>query len=167
MTSEDRVSKIVKQKGGVLTVHADSTVTEAAEKMRDHNVGCLLIEDSEDRIEGILTERDIIAKVVAISGDPDDHIVGRIMTTSVLTCTLQTTVNDAQQMMAANRVRHLPVVDKEGFPIGVISVRDIVSQRLSKAEEVIRVQGEAIEDLEDQHPGISEIRTDGSGRVGI
>lgn len=167
MLSDERISKIIKQKGGVLNVRSDSTVTESAEIMRDHNVGCVLVEDKDGRIEGILTERDIIAKVVAISGDPDDHIVGRIMTTSVLTCTLQTSVSEAQQLMASHRIRHLPVVDDEGMPIGVISVRDIVCQQLTVAEEVIRVQGEAITDLEDQHPGISEIRMDEAGRVVI
>ncbi len=167
MISDERISKIIKQKGDVLNVRTDSTVTEAAEIMRDHDVGCVLVEDMDGRIEGILTERDIIAKVVAISGDPDDHIVGRIMTTSVLTCTMQTSIIEAQELMATHHVRHLPVVDDEGLPIGVISVRDIVCQQLSSAEEVIRAQGLAITDLEQQHPGISEIRMDGSGRVVI
>ncbi len=167
MISDDRISKIIKQKGGVLNVRSDSTVTEAAEIMRDCNVGCVIVEDKDGRIEGILTERDIIAKVVAISGDPDDQIVGRIMTTSVLTCTMETTVKEAQQIMSTHRVRHLPVVDDEGLPVGVISIRDIVSQQLTNAEEVIRVQGAAITDLEHQHPGISEIRMDRAGRVVI
>jgi len=166
MQGSSRVEQIVRRKGGVLMVSRDTSITEAARIMRDNNVGAVIISESEGTIAGILTERDVISKVVSYSANPDTTMVSAVMTSSVITCTMETTICEAQETMATHRVRHVPVV-ADGIPIGVISVRDIVQQQLSQAQTVIREQSVALQDLEEAHPGISRLHVDDTGRIVI
>jgi len=86
------------------------------------------------RIDGIVSERDVVR---AMPGKLDQLIgmhVRDIMTVEVHTCTSESTVAELMQMMTEYRIRHVPVVDAEGILISIISIGDIVKNRVAEME---------------------------------
>ena len=124
------IQQMGNQPQNLLTVGQDNTVKEAAKLMSDNNVGCVLVYDGKDNFVGVLTERDILAKVVANADSPPNSVlVSNVMTPKAISCTADTTVEEAEKLMAEHKIRHLPVV-KDGRPLGMVSSRDIVAFRL-------------------------------------
>jgi diguanylate cyclase (GGDEF)-like protein len=113
--------------------------------MRDRQVGCLVVTDSTGRIEGILTDRDLVARLMADGGEPSGIRVEEIMTREVVTCPPEMTAAQAGELMDRHRVRHVPVV-RYGRAVGVVSARDVMASQRSRdqamkwaAEEVARL----------------------------
>jgi len=109
---------------------SETTVIKAAERMRGKSIGSLLIQptDPEGRVfrrSGIVTETDLIRKVLAKGMDASLTRVDQIMTSPLLTITPDCPMLDASHLMETNHVRHLCVSDEEKI-VGVISVRDLV-----------------------------------------
>ncbi|MBS3734932.1 MAG: CBS domain-containing protein [Phycisphaerae bacterium] len=152
--------------GRVLTVEDDAPVSSAARIMKHHDVGSLVVVDASGGIVGILTERDILGKIVAAALDAGNTPVRRVMTTNVIACSLDTPITKAQQIMANKSIRHLPIIEN-GELLGMLSSRDILAHQLSSTRAVLRRQSRMLQQLERRHPGISEIRTDTAGRVVI
>jgi len=117
----------------VLTIRDIDTVTETARLMQRHHVGSLIVVDETDKVAGIITERDIIVSCMAQAKDPDDILVGDIMTTDIVSVNPGATVNDADELMAAHGIRHLPMIDK-GKAVGMISARDVMTARLGTVQ---------------------------------
>ena len=166
MPTVEEIDRVKKGECDVLTIDASATAVTAAEKMRHNHVGCLLVIDAKKGVVGILTERDITTKVVAVSADPAKTPVASIMTPKVVSCTMNTPLTKAQQLMAQFDIRHLPIVEG-GSLMGMISSRDILAHELTTARTVARLQSRILQDLEAQFPGISRMRRDGAGRVVI
>ena len=117
-------------KGELRAVAPDNTVAEAAQVMRDHRVGAVLI--SEDgRLSGILSERDVTYRAVAAGLDPNTTAVSEVMTRNVITAPPETRAVNGLQQMAENQIRHLPVVDG-GSVIGIVSLRDFLAEELAQ-----------------------------------
>lgn len=129
-----RVRELLKQKGSnVLTTGPSESVLEAARLMNEHRVGALVaVEDG--RVVGMFTERDVLQRVVAEQRDPAATQVGDVMTTSVVCCTPETSVDEARGVMRDRRIRHLPVADADGRLLGLISIGDLNAQ-LQAAQE--------------------------------
>ena len=108
----------------VVSIKPSSTVAEAARLMRDNRVGSVLVLDESERLVGILTERDIVYKVVAEGKDPET-LVEEVMTRDILTIREEATIAEAARLMIGMNIRHLPVVDARGRVVGVISLRDL------------------------------------------
>jgi len=111
----------------VQVVHAvgpEATVIEAVDKMCQNRVGALLVEELGRPI-GILTERDIMTRLVLEQRDPSRTTVEEIMTTDVLCIDPDRSPEEAMSIMTARRVRHLPVVDGRSV-IGIVSIGDLV-----------------------------------------
>ena len=108
-------------------VTQDTTAAAAAERMGAKQIGCLLVEsnDPERGIFGILTETDLVRKVLAQGLDPTVTMVDRVMVSPILTIAGDCSMLDASQLMESNHVRHLCVVEA-GEIVGIISVRDLV-----------------------------------------
>jgi diguanylate cyclase (GGDEF)-like protein len=113
----------------ILTITKEESLVAAAAKMREYKVGCLVVIDEDGRPAGIVTEQDIVFKAVAASIDIQKTPVAHIMTGGLITCTENTAVSAARQIMMANRIRHLPVV-KDGKVTNMLSMRDVVAQQL-------------------------------------
>lgn len=111
----------------------DMTVHDAAIQMARVNHGCIVVMDDEDTLIGIVTERDILRKVVAAGRDPAAVILGQIMTGDPKTVTAASDVREAARLMDTYGFRHIPVVDEAGHYIGTVSMRDLVSFSLSDA----------------------------------
>ncbi|MBM4122660.1 MAG: CBS domain-containing protein [Nitrospira sp.] len=107
-----------------VTVDRDTDVRKAAQVMRDRNIGSLFITRDKDII-GILTDTDLVRRVVAVGADAAKTPVEQIMSAPILTIEENKTLLDANDMMAAHHLRHLGVT-RNGKLVGMISVRDLV-----------------------------------------
>ncbi|MHC4912645.1 MAG: diguanylate cyclase [Planctomycetota bacterium] len=128
------IQRVIKQPRKLLTIKEDATSAKATKKMRSHQVGCLVVLDAHGKFTGILTERDILSKVNTKAANPNDVLVGDIMTKDPISCTTDTTIEDLEQLMAEHNIRHLPIV-VDGEPVGMISSRDVIAHRLSSNKQ--------------------------------
>jgi CBS domain-containing protein len=108
-----------------ITVRPSTAVREAVQLMLDCDVGALLVVDTEERLIGIFTERDLLDKVVGIHEDSADLPVHQFMTPHPETVADHDSLAFALHKMDVGGYRHLPVLHA-GQPIGVISVRDLL-----------------------------------------
>ncbi|TMK21614.1 MAG: CBS domain-containing protein [Actinobacteria bacterium] len=115
-----KISEIMTQ--AAVTDSAEDTLTEACERMRHAQTSSVLIMD-DDRLVGIITERDIV-KTVAQGLDPKETRVKDIMTTDIITIGPMTTLKEAANIMATKWIRHLPIVEGSKV-VGMISQRDL------------------------------------------
>ena len=105
-----------------LTVSKENSVLSAAQAMTERKVGAATVMDG-DRVVGIITERDILQKVVGAQRDPAVTRVSEIMSSPALTIGVKTTVADAAAMMRKHHIRHLVVVDEQGNLVGMLALR--------------------------------------------
>ncbi len=111
----------------LVTVDKQITVQEVAKIMESKEVGSVLVLDKESgEIAGIVTERDIVKKVVAKGVDGSSYLVKGIMSSPLLTIDSNKTIFEAGDYMDQKRVRHLAVTES-GKVVGVISVRDLIN----------------------------------------
>ncbi len=110
-----------------VTVPADTTLTEAAQVMRDADIGDVIVMDG-DRPVGVVTDRDIVVRGVAEAHSPQDTTVGDICTHDLVTVSPADDLTRATQMMRQAAVRRLPVLEGERL-IGVISLGDVAIER--------------------------------------
>ena len=108
---------------GLLTVETTDSITVAAQRMNDRRVGAALVLTG-DRVSGILTERDILRAVA--TGPVEGTNVAAWMTRDPETVEAGETTAQAASVMIHGGFRHLPVVDGDGKPVGIISIRDLV-----------------------------------------
>jgi diguanylate cyclase (GGDEF)-like protein len=127
------IEQVVGQPRELLTIKENDTVAQAAKKMSDNQVGCLVVLDAQNKFAGVVTERDMLAKVVTKSLSPDSLSVRDIMTTDVISCTTDTPAAKVEQLMAEHKMRHVPIVE-DGVPIGMVSSRDIIAYQLNSNE---------------------------------
>jgi len=114
-------------KPSVLTMAAGESVRAAAEAMSARNYGSVVVTDAEGRLEGIVTERDLMRKVVAARADPETTTLGEIMTTEVRVARDDDDLVDWLRIMSNERFRRLPVVDDGGRVIAMMTQGDFVS----------------------------------------
>lgn len=129
MLVRDAMSRDVK------TVAPDTTVREAARLMGECDVGALPVSDG-DRLAGIVTDRDIAVRAVAIGRGPDTP-VSEVMTLDVLYCHEDEDIGHIAENMAEKQVRRLPVVDVDKRLIGIISLADLADARSDEAGEAL------------------------------
>lgn len=120
------------------TVHSilpKCTIYECAQKLDKLKVGALLVmEDSQ--LLGIITERDILRKLMSRGDDPKKVLVSDIMTKELVTVLPSTTVNEATRTVTERRFRHLPVVEN-GKLVGLISIGDLTRWAMLSQERLI------------------------------
>ncbi|HEU5442249.1 MAG TPA: CBS domain-containing protein [Steroidobacteraceae bacterium] len=134
------VRHLLDRKGRALfTIEPEDPVLEAIRMMADRHVGALLVMRGTE-LAGIVSERDYARKVVLLGRSSAETPVWQIMTSPVITVSLQTPVQECMRLMTERRIRHLPVVEG-GHVIGMISIGDLV-------KAVIEEQQQTIEQLE-------------------
>ncbi|MDF2780595.1 MAG: putative signal transduction protein with domain [Geminicoccaceae bacterium] len=119
------VKGVMKRK--VSVVGPDAWLALAACMMRDQDVGCLpVVEDG--RLIGMITDRDITVRGVAGGLDAHRAMVREVMSANAIACTVDDTVEQARELMAANLIKHLPVLDHRQRLVGLVALRDISGQ---------------------------------------
>lgn len=116
----------------VVTVRPDASVRELLGLLAEHNVGALIVSSDGSSVDGIVSERDVVRR---LHGDEGilDGAVSAIMTSVVQTCEADDAVDELMQVMTEHRIRHVPVV-AEGRLTGIISIGDVVKQRIGELE---------------------------------
>jgi CBS domain-containing protein len=102
----------------------EEPLQKVARIMRDHDIGCVLV-GSKDKVDGILTDRDIVCRGLAIGAPLDCMTAADVMTPDPVSCRLDDTVNQAAFIMEKNQVRRLPVLDGDSHLAGIVSLGDI------------------------------------------
>jgi len=122
----------------VTTASADTPLTSIAQDMRDLNVGSIPICDENNRLIGIVTDRDIVLRNVAEGGSENSR-AGDVMSTQVIYVTPDTHVHECARIMAENQIRRLPVVEN-GRLVGMISIGDLATNNifLNEASEALK-----------------------------
>jgi CBS domain-containing protein len=116
----------------VQTVRDNETLRNAAKKMRDHNIGDVVVLDRTDRLKGILTDRDIVVRAIALGYDPAVTTAGEVATADIQTMKPDERVVDAVECMRKKAVRRVPVVD-DGKVVGILSLGDLAQARDSNS----------------------------------
>jgi CBS domain-containing protein len=120
----------------IFHVRSDETVRDAARYMTDRRVGAVSVLEGT-RLVGILSERDVMGRVVALQLDPDRTRVAEVMTRDLVVAQSGDSHDDAVRKMKQAGCRHLPVVDGESL-LGMVSLRDLLQIDLSEKDEEIR-----------------------------
>jgi len=120
-----------------------ATVLAAVDEMCRQHVGSLLVLE-EEAVVGILSERDMLTRVLLQRRDPASTKVADVMTTEVVCVELETSPNEAMRIMTERRCRHLPVLE-DGKIVGVVSIGDLVRWTSRSQEFEIRMLHEFVE----------------------
>ena len=118
----------------IITIEAEATVKNAAELMEKHDIGCLIVINYGNPI-GIVTERDMLKKVLLQRRDSGKTKVGNVMSAPLITSHPQTDIREAVRLMNERRIKKLPVLE-EGKLIGLISLTDVM-RSLAYFEHVV------------------------------
>jgi CBS domain-containing protein len=109
-----------------VSIDAGASLAKAIRQMNAHHVGCLLVTDKDDRLMGIFTEKDVLMRVVGLVDDLTAVPVADYMTAHPIALTADLPIAQALHEMSMHGFRHVPLVDGDGRPEGVISFRDVV-----------------------------------------
>lgn len=138
------VSEILHKKGNkVINVPPTTSVMEAVARMSRERVGALVVSSDGRSVEGIISERDVLNALAAKGAVLTNHTVADIMTRRVEICGPDDDTKQIMAIMTQRRFRHMPVVNENGL-CGMISIGDIVKQRLEEAEIETNVAREAL-----------------------
>jgi CBS domain-containing protein len=128
------VTSILAAKGGdIISIEPTATLRAATALLAQHRIGAVLVLGAERRVVGILSERDIVQAIAARGAQALDEPVSRAMTRKVASCTGDESIPSIMERMTAGKFRHMPVVDR-GELIGIISIGDVVKQRVDEME---------------------------------
>lgn len=128
------VAALLRSKGNqVITIAPEASVAEVVRILADHRIGAIVVSRDCQRVDGIVSERDIVGRLAK------DHTilltlrVRDIMTTRVFTCAPEDEVAELMAVMTARRIRHIPVL-QDGTLCGIVSIGDVVKWRVEEIE---------------------------------
>ncbi|MGZ4150891.1 MAG: CBS domain-containing protein [Actinomycetota bacterium] len=139
------------------TAKPDMTAADAAGLMRNYDVGVIPVVEDDGTLVGLVTDRDLVVRVIADREDPNQVRLRDIATKSVVTVTPDMSISDARDLMAEHKVRRLPVM-KDGRIVGIISLGDVALADASK-----RAVGDTLEDVSES-PSTTDVEANAPER---
>lgn len=127
---------LARKSGEVISISPSDTVLAAAQVMNQHGIGGLVVLDGGTLL-GVFTERDILRRVVAAGRTPAETPVRDVMTSPVITCLPETSVEECGAILSGKRIRHLPVTDARGL-IGLITSGDLLAFQVADQTATIQ-----------------------------
>lgn len=125
-----RVQDLLKRKGhDVVVISPAASVAELLQLLDEHHIGSVVVVE-DDRLVGIVSERDVVHQLARSADDIRSVAVAAIMTPDVKVCTVEDDTADLAATMTEHRIRHLPVVDADGRLHAIVSIGDVVKARL-------------------------------------
>tara|TARA_B110000259_G_scaffold69408_1_gene81739 strand:- start:240 stop:695 length:456 start_codon:yes stop_codon:yes gene_type:complete len=129
----------IKSKKTCFSFTSESTVSEIADMMDLKDIGAVPIINQDNLLIGILSERDIVRKLVKTGRDSDLVTAHDIMTKEIKSVQLDTSIDEAQRIMVENNIRHLPVVDQNHKLINFLSQRDLILSPTKKINQILMI----------------------------
>ena len=128
------VEQLLSGKGhDVISVQPHRTLAEAIRTLSEKRIGAVVVMGADGALVGILSERDIIRALGELGASALESAVSRSMTSKVVTCRPQTSVDELMEIMTTGRFRHVPVVEN-GRVTGIVSIGDVVKHRVAAIE---------------------------------
>jgi CBS domain-containing protein len=127
----------------VQVVIPGTTIRAAAELMREHHVGALIVTGEDggaSKPQGILTDRDIVVGIVALGLDPNVFLIDDLLDRPLTVARAEQSVHDGLKLMKAKGVRRLPLVDKDGNLAGIVTLDDLfgeLARDMSRASDIV------------------------------
>jgi CBS domain-containing protein len=129
-----RIATLLSDKGtSVATIPGEATVADAVAELGRQGVGALVVSPDGVRIEGIVSERDVVRSLAHGDARLLGQAVSTIMSTEVQTCGLDDDTERLMRLMTERRIRHVPVVDESSL-CGIVSIGDVVKVRIAELE---------------------------------
>lgn len=129
-----KLSQLLDKKGReTITVDASETLSTVFSVLSEHKIGALVVCNQQKEVVGIISERDLVRAIAKDGERTLSWPVDSCMTSDVITCTEDDTVNDVMEKMTSGRFRHMPVVKNKKLT-GVISIGDVVKNRIEEVE---------------------------------
>jgi CBS domain-containing protein len=119
----------------IFSVKPDTLVIDAIRMLNERRVGALLVMEG-DKMVGIFSERDYTRKVILNDRNSSETSISEIMTSDVKSVDPSQTIDECMVIMSNNHIRHLPII-KNGVPVGVLSIMDVVKNIISEKEFII------------------------------
>lgn len=120
----------------------ETTITAASRLMREHHTGDLIVLDDlvdERRPAGMITDRDIVTKVIAAGLDPARTSVGAVMTSPLVIASAREDTSSALERMRSHGVRRLPITDDHGRVIGIVTLDDLLRDHAERAQTLLAI----------------------------
>jgi CBS domain-containing protein len=138
MATVSTIGKLLDQKGHeVLSVAPKTSVMDTLKQMSDKGTGSALVLDGEHLV-GIVSERDVIRKVILQKQATLEGPVSEIMSRKIVAVTPDNSVDECMALMTEKRIRHLPVLDKDNHVAGVVSIGDVVKFMVAEKDFIIK-----------------------------
>lgn len=138
----------------VITVDEKATVNEVARLMEQHKLGCIVVTGGDEKPLGIITERDLVARVLAKNSKPSKMTAKEVMTSPLITIDPEETLSEAARRMSHLNIRRLGVVYR-GHLVGIVSSKDILAvtpELIEIIQEKAKIEGAATEEIPEQPP---------------
>ncbi|MBE1877148.1 CBS domain-containing protein [Myceligenerans pegani] len=129
-----RVTEALRRKGvSVVTISGDRSVRELLALLAEHRIGAVVVSDDGARVDGIVSERDVVRRLHTEGDGVLDGTVAQIMTAEVHTCGPEATLDELMPLMTEHRVRHVPVLVDDRLA-GIVSIGDVVKHRIAEVQ---------------------------------
>jgi CBS domain-containing protein len=146
-TGETKVHPLARFEHRVVVAQLMETAATAARRMRDFGVGCVVV-TRNDRSVGIITDRDLVLRVIAEGRDPHQTLLGEIATYGAATVSREAGIETAVRLMREHGVRRLPIVAEDGQVTGIVTADDLtvlLSEQLAQVGAAIEHNVDATE----------------------
>jgi CBS domain-containing protein len=130
--------------GQPATVHLQASVADSIRMMLKKGVGAVAVVDGENKVVGVFSERDVMKKLALSRRDPETVPVAELMTSPVLSANENTPEQEALEIMLGHHIRHLPVLDREGALLGMLSIRNLLEARMKELYMQLEARGGAV-----------------------